>query len=168
MISIQGWRILNLAKASRFLEDDVVSKKISSGSIINVKENGREYVLRNPDRLSIAKVRSDGELYQGTAVRRPDYMLSSKLAGVLIMVELKGSHIDDAATQILTALRDLRRKGYGYRHFHGRIVASRNSVHGLKSVPYMTAEREFRKIGGSLRSSSVHMEESISGDGIVS
>ena len=72
MISIQGWRILNLAKASRFLEDDVVSKKISSGSIINVKENGREYVLRNPDRLSIAKVRSDGELYQGTAVRRPD------------------------------------------------------------------------------------------------
>ena len=124
-----------MAKASRFLEDDVVSKKISSGSIINVKENGREYVLRNPDRLSIAKVRSDGELYQGTAVRRPDYMLSSKLAD---------------------------------RHFHGRIVASRNSVHGLKSVPYMTAEREFRKIGGSLRSSSVRMEESISGDGIVS
>ena len=109
-----------MAKASRFLEDDVVIKKISSGSIINVKENGREYVLRNPDRLSIAKVRSDGELYQETAVRRPDYMLSSKLAGVLIMVELKGSHIDDAATQILTALRDLRRKGYGYRHFHGR------------------------------------------------
>lgn len=98
--------------------------RVSENPIITVSENGRGFVLKNPNRLQVKKTKVDGCLFTDNR-EKCDYCFEiGNAAYCVIYVELKGSNIEKAYQQICSTIQHLSTTHQGLKRVC-RIVASR-------------------------------------------
>ena len=140
-----------------FLED---SNAPECKHVYVATEKGREYVLENPAGLMVLQTKVDGALYGDGDGKKCDYSFSSKEFSTIILVELKGRDIIQAAKQLQSTIEDFKVK-YAYKRYYGRIVASRVQAPDIQSVEYRRLSALLVKSGGNLDKKTRKLQEKL-------
>ena len=100
---------------------DASCLEIINVSNIKVEEKGRKAVFKNPERIDHSKIRMDGCVVKNQTAA--DFVVAKTGVGVVI-VELKGGHIEHAADQIDATAKHLKTLGFPIKPLAGLIVGT--------------------------------------------
>jgi hypothetical protein len=115
--------------------------QIEMGEWVVVRERGRHARFHNPSGEAVVKVRADGGLI--TEGERADYVVAHPEV-VDVIIELKGSDVSKAITQIRATLPVWRRCEWAGRK-HGALVVRGKGIHPKLLAQFERWQREFRK-----------------------
>lgn len=100
-------------------------------------ENGKQFRIDKPNDISICKVQVDGCLIKNNAILKCDYLFKICQSSQIFLVELKGTDVIHAVSQITSTYDQIKNKiGEPSSNYKGFIISS--------SVP-RAAEHNFRK-----------------------
>ncbi len=122
------------------------------------KENGNSHILHNHAGYSVFQYRVDGGIVKDAAGERCDFIVevqkpSDRLAYI---VELKGSDLNKALSQIKTTINGFREKLKGYQILP-RVVVHKTTTHDIQGKQY----RDFKKMYPRLVVKNKKLEENI-------
>jgi len=100
---------------------DAACLEVLNVSNIKVEEKGRKAVFKNPERKDHSKIRMDGCVVKNST--SADFVVAKTGVGVII-VELKGAHIEHAADQCDATARHLKSLNYPAKPLAGLIVGT--------------------------------------------
>lgn len=127
--------------------------------IVCFEENGREYVANNTSTKNLVLYKVDDGLISGHT-RKCDYALGLPDEDIINLVELKGSHLKDAAEQLTQTIYSLGGKLTGLV-VNARAVCSRVQSPDLRSSQVRRLEIEVAKRKGSFVKKSGKLIENI-------
>lgn len=116
---------------------------------IPVEENGKRYYINNLNHECIAKVKIDGGLISSSENSKADYMVIRCDHNIIYIIELKGSDVKKACSQILSTLKILTTL-IGTASIHARIICSRVPAPALRSSEHVVLDKYCKKMNGRL------------------
>ncbi|MCI8984426.1 MAG: hypothetical protein HFI60_00535 [Lachnospiraceae bacterium] len=136
-------------------------KSCDTRRIIVVEENKKRYALQNSGDV-IAVYRVDGQMIASADRVKCDNMIVDVTSLLAVLVELKGTNLRHALSQIENTYNNVSLMLKRYR-LYGRIVTSaRTNVPNLKTDPqYMRIQKAFMKHGGNLRTRTNGISECV-------
>jgi hypothetical protein len=129
-------------------------------SEIVIEEGGKKYIGLNPQEKRFALYRVDDGLIKGM-MSKCDYLLIECSSNGFYLIELKGSDLKHAATQIISTIKWLLPKIVGEKRIYARIVLTKVTSVALKSTEYISLQKLVKEHGGDLKqkSSAQKLEE---------
>lgn len=134
--------------------------KFSRDRHIGVEERGKRYILHNPARECIARLKVDDGLPCATSGKKADYLLVRCEQGIAYFVELKGCDVARACEQILATIESFHNVLADARAINARIVCSRASTPDLRSSHRRRLESLCKNRNGTLIISTKEYRES--------
>ncbi|MEY3302501.1 MAG: hypothetical protein ACK5RE_09175 [Pseudanabaena sp.] len=141
----------------------------SEGKLVVAEENKRKYILQNPSKKKVCKVRIDGCLVHSQNQRKCDYLMivcESKLANYqesdIYFIELKGRDLISAVEQITQTINYFQTQKYKIMgKVFARVVLSK--VVNPKSIEVdsrvIALRKLMKKLGGNFDYGSVQFEK---------
>ncbi|MGK7897287.1 MAG: hypothetical protein AB4372_27630 [Xenococcus sp. (in: cyanobacteria)] len=143
--------VLNCEEIKRNYPDCVTC---TSNSKVQVAENKRKYILQNPSRKEVCRVRVDGCLISSEDRRKCDFMIIVCPTKDVYLIELKGNKLLDAIEQLSQTLSYFNSQFLG--KIYARIVLSK--VQQPKAMEtdgrVVKFKKRLKKTGGDLIYSS--------------
>jgi hypothetical protein len=122
------------------------------------QEAAREYRGENPQKRRILRYRVDGQMIVDG--ERCDFLLGIPENGNVYLIELKGTNLKKAASQILTTMGRIGSRLSPFRQ-HARIVLSRVQRPAVRPMIVLALERKLVERGGRLKYASQLLAEQI-------
>jgi hypothetical protein len=122
------------------------------------REKGKEYKALNPKRRRMLRYRIDGTIID--VGRCCDFAMGLPQLDTVYFIELKGTDLKEAASQILATVTALEPKIHDYI-IHGRIVLSRIQRPDLRSSHMIALERKLAQHKGSVKRECKVMTETV-------
>ena len=116
---------------------------------ITLEENGKRYYIKNLNNECIAKVKIDGGLISSSKDSKADFMVIRCDKNIIYIIELKGSDVRKACSQILSTLKILTSL-VGTAPIYARIICSRVPTPALRSSEHVVLDKCCKKMHGSL------------------
>jgi len=141
----------------------------SEGKLIVVEENKRKYILQNPSKKKVCKVRIDGGVIPNQTQRKCDYLMIvcesksvNEQESSIYFIELKGRDLISAVEQLTQTIEYLQAKKYKFMgKVFARVVLSK--VVSPKSIEVdarvITLKKLLKKFGGDFEYGSVQFEK---------
>jgi hypothetical protein len=119
------------------------------------KENQSKFILLNPTNLTVDKITVDGCIYpRGTNNKKCDFALN--FDNTTILIELKGSKLKDACTQILAVIEQPK---FTMNHIKHAVIVTRRTPRDDTTVNYL--KDNLRKKGIKLLNGNSPIEKNI-------
>ena len=141
----------------------------SEGKLVVAEENKRKYILQNPSKKKICKVRIDGCVIPSQSQRKCDYLMivcESKSANEqesdIYFIELKGRDLISAVEQLTQTIAYFQAEKYKFTgKVFARVVLSK--VADPKSIEVdsrvIALRKLMKKLGGNFDYGSVQFEK---------
>ncbi len=134
------------------------SKISSSGSHTNCDRrktiplgSTRKYILNNPEKQLVCKTLVDQGLIPDSKVKKCDYALTICSNLSQILVELKGRHLEEACTQIISTIYRFKQLRILGSTVFARIILSKNRIPNYKNIPeYLKLRKTLLEINKQL------------------
>lgn len=112
-------------------------------SVIVSSENGNKHILYNRSQCNVFQYRIDGDINDSSSGERCDYIVEAEKFPHpwAYLIELKGSDLNKAISQIQNTIRTYQRILSGYTIIP-RIIIHRTSTHDIRGKKY----RDFKKL----------------------
>lgn len=122
------------------------------------KESGNEHILYNNNEYPVFQYHIDGGIITGSQGERCDYILEVQKPekGLAYIIELKGSDLNKALSQIENTIRTYSSNLKGYKILP-RVVIHKASTHQINGKKY----RDFKKSYPAVIVKSIKLEESV-------
>ena len=120
----------------------------------------RKYIGRNPNRNTICKFQVDKCLIPHSAQEQADYLVINNTIRVAYLIELKGSDLRKAISQLDTTLSTLLPK-LGDCQINARVVLSKVPTTHLNSSDYIRFKKRIKRLRGTLKQQSRQMTETL-------
>lgn len=104
-------------------------------------ENGRKHIGDNPNGLSCRRYKVDGNILTDADGKKCDFLLVNDDGKDAYFIELKGSEIDIAPSQIEATIEALKNSLKGY-YFFKRIICSKAGTHKMQSSTIVQWKRK--------------------------
>jgi hypothetical protein len=124
--------------------------------IIVSRENGNEHILHNDARYPVFQYHIDGGIVNAPEGERCDFIVEAQKESSLLayIVELKGSDLNKALSQIKSTINAYRKNLHGYQILP-RVVIHRTATHDIQGKQY----RDFKRIYPNLVVKNKKLEE---------
>lgn len=102
------------------------------------EENKCSFIVKAPKKWVLEKIKIDGGLINNNLTERCDYAVKAYSGNNLdtyIFIELKGTDLRKAISQLETTINTLKDHYSGYKHRYARAVCSR-------IIPFVTSESQ--------------------------
>ncbi|MFZ4555350.1 MAG: hypothetical protein ACOYN8_03080 [Pseudanabaena sp.] len=141
----------------------------SEGKLVVAEENKRKYILQNPSKKKICKVRIDGCVIPSQSQRKCDYLMIvcesksvNEQASDIYFIELKGRDLISAVEQLTQTIEYFKAKKYQFTgKVFARVVLSK--VADPKSIEVdsrvIALRKLMKKLGGNFDYGSVQFEK---------
>lgn len=127
--------------------------------IVNVEENSRKFVGINSKQKPFVLYRVDGCIIVGG--QKCDFLLFNCSELIAYLIELKGSDLKHAVSQINITLNHLLGNLVDFTKINARIVLTKVNTPDLKSTDLIKLERRIRQLGGTLDYKAVVLSENV-------
>jgi len=133
----------------------------SEGKRLVVEENKRKYILQNPSKRKVCKVRIDGCVISSQTKRKCDYLMIVCELEDMYFIELKGKDLISAVEQLTETVKYFQAE---FREIQGkvfaRVVLSKVPMpKSIESDSRVVALRKLlKKLGGDFAYGSVQFE----------
>jgi len=126
--------------------------------VIVVEEKKCEYRMKNPSEKLVCKTRMDGCYIKNQ--RCCDYLIVNCNDKDAYFIELKGSDVLYAVSQIEKALDYVKDNLYGF-NCYARIIVSKVPVPNIQNTPkILSIRKKFKKLGGDVKVKTIVFLES--------
>ncbi len=142
---------------SRYPQDVEFSRKAT----IVAAEGGKTYILYNPSGKCIAETRVDNGILASSSSRRADLLIVDCDGAAGYLIEFKGTHVDNACTQLLETIHLLPFLFDQLKSLNARIICSRVPAPNLRSSKQKLLEKKCKSKGGNLLIKSIRLEETV-------
>lgn len=121
--------------------------------IVVCKENTCSFEVKAPKDWELEKIKIDGGVIVDSKTERCDYAVTASNTNekhTFIYVELKGTDLRKAISQLETTINNLKLQHANFQHKHARAVCSR-IIPGITSEAQVAAKRFLNKYNFNLR-----------------
>lgn len=109
------------------------------------EENRNKHVVINSSRHEIYQYHIDGDVVTGTGGKRCDYIVEVKPQNdipIAFVIELKGSDLNAAVSQIVSTTTRFKEKMAGYK-IKPRIIIHKVASHGVGNSEFRNLKRSY-------------------------
>jgi hypothetical protein len=129
--------------------------------LITVSENGRTFKGDNKQQYEFSLFRVDDCIISDKTVGKCDYLLLNCSEQVAYFIELKGSDLIKAITQIDSSITLLLKTIEDFKIINARVVLTKVKTPSTNSSYEIKLKKKLKNLGGTLEYKSILFEENL-------